>query len=197
MESDRGFYSDSLTEDQAFSLWRCVGVARVILRISNPNATKEKRAERSSRWRKRQPTFLYVLCFCPSHTSHLREKLMTLTLGPPFHPACTQLWHGPCGPLPSAACSVNVAQPAADWKQWQASTRHRPLTPWAIFFLLSASSQWAGSLHQLPWQREDCSAVPRTDVTWAKMNVVGVGSKWWGRRGMEDTFGVKWSHQRE
>lgn len=62
----------------------------------------------------------------------------------------------------------------------------RPLTLRA-FFLLSASSQWAGSLHRLPWQREEGSAVPRTDVTEAKMNVVGAGSVWQGPRGMGGT----------
>lgn len=40
----------------------------------------------------------------------------------------------------------------------------RPLTR-RPFLLLAARSQWAGSPHRLPWQREDGSAVPSTDVT--------------------------------
>lgn len=49
------------------------------------------------------------------------------------------------------------------------------LTLWA-FSPSSTSSQWAGLLRQLPWQREDGSVVPRTDVTWAAVLVLGVGS---------------------
>lgn len=49
---------------------------------------------------------------------------MTLTSGP-IPPGGERSCGGrPCGPLPTAARSVNAAQPAADCKQWQAGTRH-------------------------------------------------------------------------
>lgn len=81
---------------------------------------------------------------------------------------------------PSVQClsGVSVANmgdcahgPAAHWQ----GSRAQDLTLQA-FSPSSTSSQWAGLLRQLPWQREDGSVVPRTDVTWAAVLVLGVGS---------------------
>lgn len=83
--------------------------------------------------------------------------------------------------------------PAAHWQ----GCRAQDLTLRA-FSPSSTSSQWAGLLRQLPWQREDGSVVPRTDVTWAAVLVLGVGSLGGGgHQGRGCAFGVKWPHQRE
>lgn len=61
--------------------------------------------------------------------------------------------------------------PAAHWQGGRAQDLAlRAFSP------SSTSSQWAGLLLQLPWQREDGSVVPRTDVTWAAVLVMGVGN---------------------
>lgn len=110
---------------------------------------------------------------------------MTLTSGgPPFPRQCPQLWWAvPAGLCPPPRALLMWPSQQLTENSGSLALGTRPLTLRA-FFLLSASSQWAGSLHRLPWQREDGSAVPRTDVTEAKMNVVGAGSVWQGPRGM-------------
>ena len=67
---------------------------------------------------------------------------MTLTSGPPFCPAVsTAAAGGPCGPLPAAAHTVNVAQPAADGDGGRQALGTRPLTLRAFF----SSSQLAAN----------------------------------------------------
>lgn len=73
--------------------------------------------------------------------------------------------------VPAATMGDCAHSPAAHWQ----GSRAQDLALRA-FSPSSTSSQWAGLLLQLPWQREDGSVVPRTDVTWAAVLVLGVGS---------------------
>lgn len=126
MESDRGFYSDSLTEAQAFSLWRCVGVGRVILRISNPNKefkVKEKAAHFS----------LCALLLSFTHFT-LEGETNDIDLGGPHS---TRHVHS-CGMVPAGLCPRQHAP--LMWPSQQLTENSgrqalgtRPLTPWAFF----------------------------------------------------------------
>lgn len=91
---------------------------------------------------------------------------MTLTSAPTHQCSAHSLSGAPVANMGDCAHG-----PAAHWQ----GSGVQDLTLWA-FSPSSASSQWAGLLRQLPWQREDGSVVPRTDVTWAAVLVLGVGS---------------------
>lgn len=101
---------------------------------------------------------------------------MTLTSAPTHQRSAHSL-----SGVPVATMGDCAHDPAAHWQgagcraAGQQGGRAQDLTLWA-FSPSSTSSQWAGLLRQLPWQREDGSVVPRTDVTWAAVLVLGVGS---------------------
>ena len=69
MESDRGFYSDSLTWAQALSLWGRLGVERVILRISIQTLQKRRELRAVQGEGKGSPLFLTGAAFV-LHTLH-------------------------------------------------------------------------------------------------------------------------------
>lgn len=69
MESDRGFYSDSLRQAQALSLRGWLGVERVILRISIQTLQKKRELRGVQGEGKSSPRFLTRSAFV-LHTRH-------------------------------------------------------------------------------------------------------------------------------